>query len=407
MGNVLGIVAEYNPFHNGHAFQLMESKKACNADTVVCIMSGNFTQRGTPAIVDKWARTQMALENGVNMVIELPTIYSVASAEYFAEGSIKILNSLGIDFLSFGSECGSIKILEEFADVLYNEPKEYTNLLKRELSKGVSFPKAREKALLIYLADVRRYANVLSSPNNILGIEYLKALRKLNSKIVPMTIERDSAMHNSDVVVGNIASSSAIRSMIAKEEKFRSYIPFETFEILDNCIKYGKIIYDFSAFEKQIICILRRMSVEEIANIPDVTEGLENKIKNAANECNTVRELINIIKSKRYTETRIQRILLCSMLGITKDAISDLYKVNPYIRILGMDKKGKEFLSLSTYEHPKLKFITSAKDFLYKNKNKQLRQMFSIDVLATNLYTLGFDNEPYANLDFTKKLIIV
>ena len=134
---------------------------------------------------------------------------------------------------------------------------------------------------------------------------------------------------------------------------------------------------------------------------------VENKIKNAANECNTVKELINIIKSKRYAETRIQRILLCAMLGITKQKVAELYKVTPYIRILGMNEKGKEFLSLATYENPKLQFITSVKDFLDTNKNKQLREMLAIDILATNLYTLGFDNEPYANLDFTKKLVIM
>lgn len=407
MSNVLGIIAEYNPFHNGHAFHLLESKKSCDADTVVCIMSGNFTQRGMPAIVDKWARSQMALENGVDMVIELPAIYSTASAEHFAEGSIKILNSLGVDYLSFGSECGDINILEEISNVLCSEPKEYTTLLKHELSKGISFPKARENALLIYLNDIRRYANVLSNPNNILGIEYLKALKKAKSSIVPITIERNTAMHNSDIVVGNIASSSSIRKMVLKGENYRPYIPYETFEILNDCIKYGKLVCDLSVFEKQIIYSLRKMSVEEIANIPDVSEGLEHKIKNAANECNTARELINIIKSKRYTETRIQRILIYSMLGITKQVVADLYKVTPYIRILGMSEKGKNYLSMLTGEAPKLQFITSAKDFMDNSKNKNLRQMFSIDVLATNLYTLGFDNEPYANLDFTKKLITI
>ncbi len=407
MGNVLGIIAEYNPFHNGHAFHLMESVKKSEADTVICIMSGSFTQRGTPAIVDKWARAQMALENGVDLVIELPTIYSVASAEHFAEGSVKILDNLGVDYLSFGSECGSIEILAEIANVLYNEPKEYSTLLKHELSKGISFPKARENALLIYLNDIRKYANVLSNPNNILGIEYLKALRKFKSGIKPITIQRNTAMHNDHIVVGNIASSSAIRNMIIKEEKYRSYIPSETFDILDNSIKYGKIVPGLSSFEKEIIYTFRKMSVQDIADIPDVSEGLENKIKNASNECNTVNELINIIKSKRYTETRIQRILLCSILGITKNIIADLYKTQPYIRVLGMNEKGKEFLSFKTQDNPKLQFITSSKDFMDRSKHKQLRQMFSIDILATNLYTLGFDNEPYANLDFTKKMVII
>ncbi len=193
MNSVLGIIAEYNPLHNGHVFQLLESKSLTGASYTICVMSGNFTQRGTPAICDKWMRTQMALESGIDLVIELPTIYSTASAELFAYGGVSILESLGIvDFLSFGSECGRIDILQEIANVLYSEPKEYISLLKHELSFGTSFPKAREKALLLYLNDIRRYANVLSEPNNILGIEYIKALKRIKSPIAPVTIKRNS-----------------------------------------------------------------------------------------------------------------------------------------------------------------------------------------------------------------------
>lgn len=179
MGNVLGIIAEYNPFHNGHLYHLIESKKITNSDFSIAVMSGNFTQRGDVSIVDKWEKAQMAINNGIDLVLELPTLYAISSAENFASGAIKLLNSLGIvDYLSFGSECNDISILSEVADVLANEPKEYKTLLSHELSRGVSFPKARERALMMYLNDVRRYANILSTPNNILGIEYLKALKK-------------------------------------------------------------------------------------------------------------------------------------------------------------------------------------------------------------------------------------
>ena len=182
MNKVLGIVAEYNPFHNGHLYHIEKSKKLSNADLTICIMSGNFTQRGEPAIIDKWSRTKMALEAGIDLVIELPLIYSISSAENFAYGSINILNKLGIvDAISFGSEAGDINILNSIADILHNQPKEYVSLLNHELSKGVSYPKAQEKAVLMYLGDIRRYANVLSSPNNILGIEYLKAIKRIKS----------------------------------------------------------------------------------------------------------------------------------------------------------------------------------------------------------------------------------
>ncbi len=179
MNKVLGIVAEYNPFHNGHLYHLSESKKAVNANYVVAVMSGNFVQRGDTSLINKWAKTEMAIQNGVDLVIELPAIYSVSSAENFGYGAIKILNSLKIvDYLSFGSELCDVNILNEFATVLYEEPKEYVSILNHELGKGFSYAKARENALLIYLNDIRKYANILSSSNNILAIEYLKALKK-------------------------------------------------------------------------------------------------------------------------------------------------------------------------------------------------------------------------------------
>ncbi len=408
MSRNLGIIAEYNPFHNGHLTHLIQSKKLCDSGYTVCIMSGNFTQRGVPAVIDKWERTKMALNNGVDMVIELPVIYSIASAENFAYGSIRILDSLKIiDFVSFGSECGKLDILEELVNVLYNEPKAYVTLLKHELSKGLSYPKARENAVLLYLNNIRRYANILSNPNNILGIEYLKALKKLKSSIAPVTVKRIYTEHNSTNTYDNYASSTAIRELINRKKDFSKYLPTESYSILENCIKHGKTISSLASFEKEIIYTLRRMTSFEISNLPDVSEGLENKIKVAANECNTVKELINIIKSKRYTETRIQRIILCSLLGITKQHINELYKINPYVRILGMNAKGKELLSLIKYENPKLPIITSVKDFIDTNKNKLLYDMLIFDILASNIYTIGFESEPYANLDFTQKLIIM
>ena len=165
MGKVLGIVAEYNPFHNGHLYHLNESKKLTGADYTIAIIGGNFTQRGSTSLIDKWSKAKMALLNGVDLVIELPVLYATSSAENFADGAIKILNSLNIvDYISFGAETSNVDILDKFADVLYNEPKEYQNLLAHELKKGLSFPKARENALLMYINDIRNSVNVLSSP---------------------------------------------------------------------------------------------------------------------------------------------------------------------------------------------------------------------------------------------------
>lgn len=201
MSRVLGIVAEYNPFHNGHLYHLEKSKQDAECDYAVAVMGGNFTQRGSCSLIDKWSKAKMALLNGVDLVIELPVLYSVSSAENFAEGSMKILDSLKIvDKVSFGAECSDVSILNEIADVLCHEPKEYQSFLSHELSKGLSYPKARENALLLFLNGsdkTERYSGVLSSPNNILGIEYIKALKKLGSFIEPHVIERFSAdYHN-------------------------------------------------------------------------------------------------------------------------------------------------------------------------------------------------------------------
>lgn len=408
MPNVLGIVAEYNPFHNGHLYHLNESKKQANADYVIAVMSGNFVQRGDVSIIDKWSKAEMAIKNGVDLVIELPTLYSISSAENFAYGSMKILDSLGIvNAISFGTEQADVNILDKFADVLFNEPKEYISVLNHELSKGISYPKARENALLIYLNDIRRYANILSSPNNILGIEYLKALKKLGSPIIPIAIPRNAVGYNSTSPVGNFASATAIRQMLISRNtnNLHKLVPESSYEILNNCISNGQYVASISQYEKEIIYILRKMSVEEIANIPDVTEGLENLIKEAANSCNNIQEFINIVKSKRYTQTRIQRILVYALLGITKKDMATLNKTAPYIRVLGFTSKGRDLLSAISQENPKLNIITSVKKFIDNSTNRNLLSILEKDIFATNVYTLGYEYDSISNLDYTKKLI--
>ena len=410
MSNVLGIISEYNPFHNGHLHHLNESKRITHSDYSIAILSGNFTQRGETSIVDKWTKTRMAIENGIDLVIELPTLYAISSAENFADGAIKILNSLGvIDYLSFGSECDDISILDDIANVLCAEPNEYKTLLSHELSKGNSFPKAREKALMIYLNDVRRFANTLSSPNNILGIEYLKALKRQKSKIEPVTIKRVGAGHNENIISSstNLASASAIRNAcLAKNFNIlQNVMPKTSFDLLNNSIRRGNIVNNLSSFDKEIIYSLRKMSIEEIANLPDVSEGLEFSLKNASNSCNSVIELISMVDSKRYTKTRIQRILLYALLGITKKDMQISKNIIPYIRILGFNDKGKDILSEISETNKKLELVSSVKKFMDKGPNKNLKMMMEKDIWASTVYTLGFEYESFANLDYTEKLI--
>ena len=412
MSNILGIVCEYNPFHNGHLYHLYESKKITSSDYSVAIISGNFTQRGEPSIVNKWLKTEMALKSGVDLVIELPVVYSISSAENFAHGAIKILDSLNIvDYLSFGSECGDISVLDDIVDVLIAEPKAYTTLLSHELSKGISFPKARENALMMYLGNIRRFANILSAPNNILGIEYLKALKKQNSMIRPIALKRKEANHNDNLFSPSSAfsSASAIRNICNSNDitQLQRVMPESSYDILEECLKKGNIVKSLSAFDKEILYMLRKMSTEEIAELPDVSEGLEYSLKKAATSCNSVVELLTLVDSKRYTKTRIQRILLYAILGITKKDIQLSQTISPYIRILGFNEKGKEMISEITRRNPKLNLVTSVKKFLDETSNKTLKYFMAKDIWATNVYTLGFEYDSKANLDYTQKLVIL
>lgn len=409
MSKVLGIIAEYNPFHNGHLLHLTKSKEETGAKYSICIMSGNFVQRGNTSIVNKWVKTEMALKSGIDLVLELPTVYSISSAENFAEGAIKLLNSLKIvDTISFGSENSDIDILNRISGILYEEPKQYVEFLNEELKKGLSFPKARENAILLYLND-KKYSNILNQPNNTLAIEYLKALKKYKSHIMPISIKREKAFYNSNCIVDEYASATAIRNMIVNTQfnDIRKVMPRLAYDLLMQGIENNQYVIDISKFEKEILYSIRRLSTADLKNFPEVNEGLENSIKNAANSCNTLAELINIIKSKRYTQTRIQRILLYILLNITKKDMYISRKTVPYARILGYSQKGKELISEIYNANPKITLITSVKNFFDSSNNKTYKYMLSKDILATNIYTLAYENDSVANLDYTKRIVTI
>lgn len=405
MENVLGIVAEYNPLHNGHVYHIQNAKERAKAEYVVLIMTGNFTQRGNTSIVDKWEKTRMALKNGVDLVIELPAIYSISSAENFADGAIKILNELRfISHISFGMEEEDITLINNIASVMTNEPKEYKNYLKEALKEGDSYPKAREKALLKYLND-SKYENVLNGSNNILAIEYLKSLKRQKSNIIPIGIKREKVFYNSNKIIDEFASSTGIRNLLLSKqiEEVIKVVPVSTFNILYENIKDGTFTFDLKDLSKPIIYKFRNMTKQEIRELPDVSEGLENLIKESVEKTNNLVELINLIKNKRYTQTRIQRILLYGLLGITKKDMEMSKKTAPYIRVLGCNRQGKRLLS----EIDRDKLITSVKDYENKNKNKSknLKRMLEIDKNATNMYTIAFKENSKCNLDYTKPLI--
>lgn len=412
MRKVLGIVAEYNPFHNGHFYHMQESKKITEADSCICVISGNFTQRGEPSIVNKWAKTYMALCCGADLVIELPTIYSISSAENFASGAIKIFDSLKIvTDISFGAECNDLATLNNIANVFYSEPANYKTILNHELKRGLSYPMARENAVLMYLNDIKRYANVLSNSNNILAIEYLKALKQQKSMIQPNIVPRKNVYYNDQKIVDDFASATAIRKLMLNREyaEVRKVVPRSTYQIIGEEYKKNHIILGIKKYEKEIIYALRVMPIEEIQNLPDVNEGLEFAIKKAVSETNDIEELIEKVKSKRYTQTRIQRILLYVLLGITKKDMEDSKKMVPYVRVLGFNSRGKILISEIMNQNPKLNMITSVGKYVNKKmpKNKQLTRMLDLDINATNIYTLGYGGESKANLDYTQNMIII
>ncbi len=409
MAGVLGIIAEYNPFHNGHLYHLEEAKQRSGCNYSICVMTGNFAQRGGTSLINKWTKTEMALAGGIDLVLELPTIYSVSSAENFAEGAVKVLNTTGIvTNLAFGMESNDLSSLNNIANVLYQEPREYVTMLNHELSRGNSFPKARESAIMLYLNDIKRYANILSGPNNILAIEYLKALKKTKSDMMPIGVQRKKVFYNEDKIVDDFASASAIRKLVQLQQfdDIRRVMPRECYMLLREEMKRGNLVFDLRKYETIILYNLRKMTIRDIANIPDVSEGLEYSIKEAAENCNTIRDFIDMVKTKRYTQTRIQRILVYALLGIDRKMMDLSRKVIPYLRVLGCNDKGKELLSEIVRRDPKTNLVTSVKKFLDDRPSRQIQQMLAIDLFASDTYTLGYEYESRANLDYTNPLIV-
>lgn len=347
--NITGIITEYNPFHNGHKFHLEESKKETKSDGTICIMSGNFVQRGGPAIIDKWKRTEMALSNGVDLIIELPTFYAVSSAEFFAKGAVSILNSLNIvNNLFFGSEIGDAKALSEIAKVLVSEDERFQNILKENLSLGLTFAKAREKSLIEYL-NSSEINNIITSSNNILGIEYIKAILKLNSSINPVALKREGSNYNDKSLSQTFSSATSIREVLKNTsniEDLKNIIPLESYEVFS---KLQEQDYRFT-FEEEMFKYIKykiQTNCVNFNNLYEVTEGLDNKIIKEISSSNSLHEFILKIKSKRYTYSKISRILTHIYLCLDNDDFKDIANENNlYVRVLGFNKTGREILSL-------------------------------------------------------------
>lgn len=398
--NITGIITEYNPFHNGHLYHLTEARKNTNADGIICIMSGNFVQRGGPAIIDKWKRTEMALNNGVDLIIELPTFYAVSSAEFFAKGAVSILNSLGIvNNIFFGSECGDVNKLIEISQVLVNEDYRYKSILKKNLDKGLTFAKAREKSLIEYLNNAQ-LNDILLSSNNILGIEYVKSILNLNSSIKPMTLKREGSKYNDKELSSYFSSATSIRETLKNNnsiENLANLIPNESYKIFSKLQEdqypfvFDEDMFKFIKYKIQTNCI-------NFNNLYEITEGLDNKIMKEINTSNTYDDFILNVKSKRYTYSKISRLLTHIYLGLDDNSFVSINNpTNLYARVLGFNKTGREILSLIK-ANSTIPLITKVPRF---TDNPLLK----LDIRATAAYSI-LNNKVNPNSDYLISPII-
>ena len=402
MKKTLAIIAEYNPFHNGHLYQIKKAKEITGAENVIVIMSGNFTQRGDTSLINKFEKTKIALQNEVNMVIELPVIYSISSAENFALGAINIINQLKVDYLVFGIEEENIEKLEEISEILVNENQNFKIKLKENLKKGKSYPKSREEAILKVLSG-ENVKKIINKPNNILAIEYLKILKKIKSNIKPIGIKRNIVEHNSQKSKKNFASGTYIRKLF-NENKFdeiKKLVPKKSYKILKEQYNQKTYVSSLEEFSDIIIYKIRTMTLKQLKNIPEILEGLENKLKKIAGESKTTTEIIEKVSNKRYTKTRISRILTYILLEITKEQMQKSKEIIPYIRVLGTNKVDL----LKEIELKKI--ITSLKKYEKINKDENLKELLEIDKKATNIYTIKYKKTSKSNLDYTEKFIII
>ncbi len=370
--NIMAIICEYNPFHKGHAYQIQTHKESLKADGVLCLMSGNFVQRGAPSIYDKWTRAEVAVRNGADLVLELPVVYAAQSAMRFAHGAVSLLDALGVvKFLSFGSECGDLDALLSAASCISSDA--FWELVKEEMKNGDSFPKARETVLRTHFPDID--ADTVSKPNNILALEYLNALHKLKSNMIPKTVKRNF----------EFVSSSSIREKMEHHEDVSPFVPF-----MPNATPYDK-----DAFDAIVSYHFRKETEETLREIADVKEGLENRFLVCANETYGFDALSDAVKTKRYTKTRIDRIIINALLGIKDE---DTEAAPCYARVLAFNDTGKKMIN-EINKNSSIPVIIKAKDWI-ESENKALCDMLKKDILATDIYALLTDDKK-GGKDFT------
>jgi predicted nucleotidyltransferase len=410
---VVGLITEYNPFHNGHKYHIEQARKITDADYCIAVMSGNFVQRGTPAVMDKYSRTQMALNNGVDLVLELPVCYATGSAEYFAHGAVSILDKLGVvDTLCFGSECGDISLLTKASRYLLQAPEAFHLQLQDYMRDGLTYPAARGKALEQTMgasdhSEKHSLVKIMTEPNNILGIEYGKALIKLASSIEPITIKRITAHYHAQELTPVtaltdkepeqntpvISSATAIRNAInqQKEHTVESIIAAAQ-SVPEDVALYLKENYQITYpiteedFAQVIKYKLRHENSRSLADYLDITPDLAERLKNLKDYNQSLGTLIQEIKTKNMTLTRINRALIHVLLNIRTEALQNYISADytPYARILGIKKESTPLLR-SIEKNGRIPVITKV-----SKANQQLdplgMQMLSEDIFAADIY---------------------
>lgn len=395
-----GLIVEYNPLHNGHVYHYQQARIVSEADAVIAVMSGHFLQRGEPALVNKWARAEMALRMGADVVIELPVAYSSQPAEWFAYGAVSALEACGIvDSLVFGSESGEIGWLAQLAAILSEEPERFQLMLAERLKQGLSYPAAYSQAVRDFTKVERGLdlkfpadAEALTKPNNTLGLHYLIALRRLRSSIRPLTIKRTAAgYHDPQPADVRIASATAIRRLWSEDgelEAARPYMPSYTMEILRRELEAGRAPIDWESFAQPFFHSLFSRSPEELAALAEVSEGLENRMLRVLAELEdewTVEHFITRCKTRRYTRTKLQRAMTRILLGHRKEMLTrDLLAGGvPYLRVLGFSSKGRSLLKRMRREAA-VPIITNI------GRERELHPLLKLDIRATGVYASAY-----------------
>lgn len=402
---IAGIVAEYNPFHQGHAHHIARTRAAdggCGATHIAVVMSGHFVQRGEPALLPKHWRVRAALAGGADLVLELPTAWALSSAEGFAYGAAALLDALGcVEILSFGSECGDIAALKGAADAL--ELPRFSQLLAYHLEGGIPFPEARQKAV----AELRSegVASLFGEANNTLGIEYIKALRRLGSSIRPFTIPRFGPNHDASLPRGDVASASYLRTLVRAGRLLSAlpYMPAASVELLSQAAQQGQAPADPARIERAVLARLRRMGKEMFAALPGISEGLENRLYNAARQAGSLEELLELIKTRRYPLTRLQRLVWAAFLGIPGDMAQNPdggWNKPPYLRVLGANDRGLEILRAAKPALPIL-----ARPTHIDRLDDRARAVLALECRAADLYALALPKPYPCGSEFTEGMI--